>query len=215
MTAGKNRRAWPTRVLIGALCFAWPSFGAAATPPAIQPADWHVLAEQIAEQGDTTAEFQERRFFSFRKEPVVLRGEVRISATLGLSLRYTAPEERTVIIDSHGMLLRDRTGKGTAPPDPRAKAANDALRHALRLDVAALGKDFEISGEREEARWTLRLLPREAATRRAIGEIHLQGTGAIVHRIALRRSEKQQIEIAMENVRRSTFTAEEIKRYFR
>src|SRR6185436_10874432 len=91
--------------------------------------EWRELGERFARRTDTTADFEERRFFPFRKEPTVLKGEVRVSPARGLSLHYTAPEERTMIIDERGMVLREGSGRESPPPDPRANAANDAMRH--------------------------------------------------------------------------------------
>jgi glycosyltransferase involved in cell wall biosynthesis len=177
---------------------------------------WADLIATFAHKADTTAEFTERRFFPFKKHPVELKGEVRVSATRGLSLHYTAPEERTIILDADGMLIRGAAGEKTPPADPRARAANEALRHILRLDFGALEKDFEIYGQREGAEWTLALVARTEALRRGIGTITAMGEGAVVRRIELRHSARQYIEILNAPPRPPvTFTADEVKRYFR
>lgn len=178
-------------------------------------AEWKQLEEEFARQPDTIAAFEERRFFSFRKEPVVLSGAVRVSRARGLSLHYLDPEQRTIVIDDRGMLLRDAAGQDSPPPDPRAGAANEALRQVLRFDFAALEKDFEVYGRHDGAKWTVALVPRTRATRRLIGEIFVSGEGAAVQRIELRRTAKQRIEITMTGVRAVEFTPEDIRRYFR
>src|SRR5688572_33166604 len=101
-------------------------------------ADWAELVKRYAAKPDGIADFEERRHFPFRKEPIVLKGEVRVSARHGLSLHYTGPDERTIILDEKGMLVRDPAGTKAPPPDPRGHAANEAMRHILRLDFAAL-----------------------------------------------------------------------------
>lgn len=176
--------------------------------------EWRPWAEEIARQPDLVAEFVERRHFPFRKEPVVLAGEVRVSRARGLSLHYTAPERRIVILDSQGVLVRDAAGQ-SAPPDPRAAAANAALLHILRFDLAALAREFELYGRREQEAWSLALVPRVAALRRAIGNIHVGGAGPAVRTIELRRSAKQHIDIEISASRAATFSPEEIQRYFR
>jgi hypothetical protein len=178
-------------------------------------AEWKDLAEELATQPETEAAFEERRYFSYRTEPVVLRGEVRVSRERGLSLHYRKPDERTVIIDERGMIWRDEHGKDSAPPDPRANAANAMLLKVLRLDFAALEKDFELTGTRDGARWSIELEPRTAAVRRSIGSIAVAGSGTEVRWIELRRSLKQRIEIALSDVRAATFGADERQRYFR
>lgn len=177
---------------------------------------WTDLTEAFAHRADTTAEFTERRFFPFKKKPVELVGEVRISATRGLSLHYTSPEDRTVILDDYGTLVRGEAGERELPADPRARAANEALRHVLRFDFAALEKDFEIYGRRDGWWWALTLIARTAEARRGIGTINVSGEGTAVRRIELRHSAKQSIEILNAPPRPfAPFTVEELKRYFR
>ena len=120
------------------------------------------------------------------------------------------------LLDEHGMLLRARAGEKTPPADPRATAANEALRHILRFEFTALDQDFELYGSRDGAAWTLALVPRTAALRGSIGRITVTGEAAAIRRIELRRSAKQVIEILIAPPRPpAAFTAEEVKKYFR
>ncbi len=192
-----------------------PSLDAAHRLPPGAPA-WSDLVGAFAQRPDTTADFIERRRFPFRKEPVELRGEVRISPARGLSLHYTTPEERTVILDEQGMLMRAPAGEKAAPADPRATAANEALRHILRFEFAALEQDFELYGERAGNEWRLTLVPRTDTLRRSIGRITVIGDTATITRIELRRTAKQFIEILIAPPRApAAFTPEELKTYFR
>lgn len=213
------------RVIALAVVLAWAAGSAAvrAGDVAIEPANrlspdapaWRDLVARFAQQPDTLADFEEQRFFPFRKEPVVLRGEVRVSQARGLSLRYTAPEERVMILDTAGMLLRDAAGQQT-PPDARAAAANRALLQVLRLDFAALEKDFEVYGRRDDYAWALALVPRDEGLRRSMGNIFVRGEAMSVRTIALRRSAKQHVDIAITTPRASAaFSADEVKKYFR
>jgi hypothetical protein len=181
-----------------------------------EAAEWRELATQFAQQPDATAEFQEKRFFPFRKEAVTLRGEVRVSRARGLSLHYAAPEERTVILDEQGMLVREASGQKAPPPDPRASAANDAMWHVLRFDFAALAEKFDLYGERVANKWSLALVPHDDAVRRALGNIFVEGEGPAVRKIVLYRSARQHIDIEIAPPRTSSaFTGEEVRQYFR
>jgi len=183
--------------------------------PAGAPA-WSDLIDTFAHNPDTAADFAERRYFPFKKAPVELKGEVRVSRERGLSLHYTAPEERTVVLDAKGVLIRAAAGENAPPADPRAAAANEALLHVLRFDFAALEKDFELFGQREAAAWTLALVPRTEALRRSVGRITVAGEATTVRHIEIRRSAKQAIEIIIAAPRtRVPFTAEELQRFFR
>jgi len=187
-----------------------PSHRVEATAPA-----WRDLIESFAHHPDTTADFTERRRFPFRKQPVVLTGEVRVSVTRGLSLRYVTPDDRTVVLDAKGVLIRTPSGETAPPSDPHA-AADTALRHILEFDLPTLDHDFEIYGERVGPTWSLAFVPRTAALRHNVGRITVGGEGANVRRIEIRRTATQSIEIAIGPPRPpAPFTAEEIRRFFR
>jgi hypothetical protein len=218
---------FPRRHLVRGLLFLGLLFAGplpAAMPTLVVPEnrltpeapEWQELAGRFALRGDATADFAETRFFPFRKEPVALRGEVRVSAARGLSLHYTEPPARTVIIDAMGMLIRDAAGRDSAPADPRANAANEALLHVLRFDFGRLAEGFELYGRRQGEAWSLALVPKDNGVRRAIGDILVDGEGDSVRRIELRRSARQRIDIEIRPPRpAAAFTAEEEKRFFR
>lgn len=221
----RHRREW--RVAAASLAVLWLTCtgGVAAEPDelvnpvyeltAAAPA-WSDLVAAFAHQPDTVADFTERRKFPFKKTPIELQGEVRVSAAHGLSLHYTVPDDHTVILDAQGMLLRAPAGERTPPVDPRATAAHHALRHILRFEFVALEPDFLLYGQRDGADWTLALVPRTDTLRRSIGRITVSGTAAAIHRIELRRSAKQVIEILIAPPRPpAEFTAAELKHYFR
>jgi len=221
----RHRRQWRTAGLALALLLWCTGPAPAAAPdPLVTPEHrlapaapaWSDLIEAFAHQPDTTADFTERRQFPFKQEPVELAGVVRVSPARGLSLHYVSPDERTVILDDQGMLIRARAGEKAPPADPRATAANEALRHILRFEFAALDRDFDLYGRRDGPDWTLALVPRTDTLRRSIGRITVSGEAATIRRIEFRRSAKQVIEILMTPPRPpAAFTAEEVKSYFR
>jgi len=188
-----------------------PAHRLAAAEPA-----WADLTAAFARTPDVTADFTERRFFPFRRGAVELTGEARVSATRGLSLHYTAPEERIVILDAQGMVIRAPAGEKVPPADPRAAAANEALRHVLHFDFAALEQDFELYGQRDGTAWTLALVARTEALRRSVGRITVVGEGATIRHIEIRRTPKQAIEIILAAPRPpAAFTAAELQHFFR
>lgn len=221
-----HRRRWRSASLLAALLFVGVAGGRAedVSNPLVNPehrldpaaAEWSGLIATFAHQPDITADFAERRFFPFKKAAVELKGEVRVSTVRGLSLHYTAPEERIVILDAGGVLIRAPAGEKAPPADPRAAAANEALLHILRFDFVALEKDFELYGQRAGEAWTLALVPRTETLRRSVGRISVAGGVAAISRIEIRRSAKQAIEILIEPPKSAApFTADELKRFFR
>ena len=221
----RQRRRWTLAGAAFVLLFLSLPLARSAEPgPLVTPAhlltpaasEWTDLITAFAHKADTTADFTERRFFPFKQAPVELTGEARVSATRGLSLHYTAPDERTIILDAQGMVIRAAAGEAAPPVDPRARGANDALLHILRFDFPALEKDFELYGQRTGATWTLVLVARTAALRQGIGVITVTGEDTVVRRIELRHSARQYIEILNARPRPSAaFTPDELKRYFR
>jgi hypothetical protein len=196
--------------------------GAADTSrPALAPIEpndpsWRELAAAFAKRGNVTANFAERRWFPFRQQPVELTGEVRVSADRGLSLHYRTPEQRIVVIDQQGLLVREGGSESSAPTDQRAAAVNDALLHILRLDFAALQHDFELRGQRDGHQWSIELIPRGDELRHIIERIAVSGADTAVWRIELRHSPKQYVEIQMSlPFPPAPFSPDELKRYFR
>ena len=178
--------------------------------------EWRQLKELYARGPDGVATFEERRYFPFRKEPIVLRGEVRASRRHGLSLNYLSPDPRIMILDERGVLVREAGRDKPPPSDPRAAAVNQVMFNLLRLDFAALEKAFEIFGARGDGEWSLTLVPREESFRRSLGDVYVGGDDVSVRRIELKRSAKQRVVIEMTAPRTmASFPAEEVKKYFR
>jgi hypothetical protein len=192
---------------------------ARAAEPALvsaEDASWRDWAARLAPRADITADFEETRTFSFRREGVVLRGTTRISPEHGLSLEYTEPEQRTVIVDSRGVLVREKGRDKAGPADPRGTAVNAALLNILRFDLPALLRDFEIRGLRAERNWTLELTPRGDGLRRAVRSIRVEGLGVEVRRILLERANRQAVDIRITpRPEMPPFSPGELRRYFR
>jgi|GEM_PF-178541 hypothetical protein len=216
----------PVLLLLPGLLASVTAARAAEEPPLVsaehrlilEPVDpaWRDVLAGLDQRTTVDAPFEEHRWFPFRKKPVVLKGEVRIDATQGLSLQYREPKESIVIIDRQGMLMRQGGRETTPPADVRADAANEALLHILRFDFASLAASFELYGRRADKAWTLALVPRAEELRRTLGAIIVTGEADLVRRIELRRSAVQRVEIFVGDPRPpAPFTAEELRRFFR
>ena len=117
--------------------------------PGQDDAGWRELFAALAAQGPVWSAFTEHRWFSVKKEPVVLSGELRHSAARGLSLHYTAPEEQLAVIDARGVLLRSAKGRTREiAADPHHPQADAALLPVMRGDLPELEKSFEVQPAR-------------------------------------------------------------------
>ena len=186
----------------------------------VEPArdtDWRDLFVALAAAPNRQARFEERRYFPFRRDPVVLSGELRISAGRGLSLSYLVPTPNVVIVDDKGVLLRNKVGEErAAPADARIRTATATLGRLLQLDLKALEQEFEVHGRRDGSKWSLQLRPREEAVAVLLGRIGLHGEGTEMRRISMGRSATQRVEIEISEARDGVlFTADTLRRFFR
>jgi hypothetical protein len=186
------------------------------TDPSNDPA-WRELFARLALNKTRQSTFEERRYFPFRKAPVVLQGEIRMVPERGLSLRYLDPEPRILIVDGKGLLMRDNLGREqAAPSDSRAQAATTALVHVLRFDFEALKKEFEVYGRRKDATWTLAFAPRDPAFANLLGVLMVSGEQNALRKIEMIKTPTQRIEITIKETQEDVlFTADTLRRFFR
>lgn len=197
----------------------------AAVPPAAGPelvagendAAWQPLFAALAAQGGVRSTFVENRWFSVKKEPVVLRGELRHSDARGLSLHYTQPEEQVMVVDAKGLLLRNAAGRTRSmAADPKAPRIDAALLPVLRFDLPALQQLFSLRAARDGDDWRLDFIPRTPELARSLSVLTVEGVGERVRRLEFRRSAKQRVEVQIETTETGVaFSAEEEKRFFR
>ncbi|MBL9209771.1 MAG: outer membrane lipoprotein carrier protein LolA [Opitutaceae bacterium] len=195
---------------------AWVSAETRLLDAANDPA-WRELVLRLAPNKTRQSAFEERRYFPFKRTPVVLTGEIRIVPEIGLSLRYLTPEEQTMIVDRQGLLMRDRDGRErAAPSDNRAQAATAALVNVLRFDLAKLQQEFDVHGRREGAAWSLAFVPRDANFAQLLGVLSVAGEGNALTKIEMVKSPTQRIEITVRDTREDVlFTGDTIRRFFR
>ncbi len=165
------------------------------------------------------ATFTEARHLPIRREPLLLTGELRFQADLGLSLHYLTPEERTVIVDARGVALRDARGRTKrAPARSEAAASAQVLLTMLRFDFDQLDDDFTITGTAPdtEGAWTLNFVPRPAAARRGLRPVLVQGHAQAITQLTLAAGEPDEIDIAIDPAERvPSFDAAALSSFFR
>lgn len=179
--------------------------------------EWAPLLTRLASQGAITSTFSEQRWFPFKKTPAKLQGEMRYSPELGLSLRYTQPDERMMILDEKGLLMRDGKGRQkSAPSDPKNPDLAHSLLSILRFDEETLRRDFSIHGARDGGDWRLDLIPRDKEQLKRIGVVTVWGAGDLVRRMEFRRAANQRIEVSIQSSTTvAGFSEAERRRFFR
>jgi hypothetical protein len=178
---------------------------------------WQPLFSELGARRTVKSDFVEHRWFPFKKIPVVLKGEMRLIPERGVSLHYTEPEERTVIMDEKGLLLRENNRREReVPADPRAPAASNALLSILQFDHEQLERVFVIEGWREGDKWQLDFTPRDPQLAGTLGRIVARGEGLVLQYLEFRRSAMQRVEIFIGETRTPIdFSEADQRRFFR
>ena len=180
-------------------------------------AEWLPLFAELGARRMVASEFTEHRWFPFKKIPVVLKGVMRLSPGLGMSLGYTEPEKRVIIVDARGLLLREAGGRQREiPADPNSPAASAALLPILNFDWRKLDQVFQVYAAREGDAWRLDFVPRDPQLASSLGRITVVGDGYLMRQLEFRRSAMQRVEIFIGETRLGTeFTPEEKAQFFR
>jgi len=193
----------------------------AASGPVIRPGEgdaaWQPLFTALAAQGSVWSTFTEQRWFLFRRTPIVLKGDLRISPARGLSLHYQEPDVRTIIADDKGLAVRDAQGRlREVPPDPRVTGPTTALLPIMRFDLRALEERFEVHAARNGGAWRLDFVSRDPALVRALGTVVVSGEDTNVRALEFRHSAKERVEILIGDVKTGVdFSPEEQRKFFR
>jgi len=178
---------------------------------------WREVISRLGPGKARLSAFEERRYFPFHRDPIVLKGEIRLDPVHGLSLHYLTPEARVIVADAKGLLMRDASGRESSlPDDSRAQAATAALARVLRFDLAGFEKSFSLRGRRDGDAWTLSFEARDPGLAPSVGTLVLSGDRSRLRRIEMTRPRGQRIEIIIGETREGVvFTRDEIARFFR
>ena len=181
-------------------------------------ASWQRLLAELQGAPPLRAEFEERRYFPFRRDYTALIGEIRLDPAHGLSLHYSSPQDQLMVVDARGGFMQNERGRRRELPDnPSARAATSALLHVLRFDLGRLAENFEIYAAREADRWAFAFIPRpDGQLAKALSPVTVRGEDGRVQLIEMRKSERQRVEIHVGATETGvSFTEEELARYFR
>ncbi len=217
----------PARAWWLVLLLTWPIAAVLQAAPPSKPgqdvrtpdeiAKWMPLIERLASRPAIYSKFTEKRWFPFRLGPVKLEGEMRFSKATGLSLHYTEPIERTVIIDSEGLLLRD--GKGhqkVGPSDGRISQIADAMLAVMQFNVKHLLQYFSLRADRAGDDWRFDLVPRESTQRTMLHRITIFGNGARITHLIFEHSPHERVEVFISRTSTlASFSASDRKEFFR
>jgi hypothetical protein len=179
--------------------------------------EWRWLFSALAAKGAMMSTFTEERWFSMRKTPTVLQGEMRLLPGRGLSLHYTEPEEQLLVVDDAGLLMRDAKGRTREIKTGAAAAGlSSALLPVMQFDLEKLREDFYLHAARDGNDWRLDFVPRDRELARTLGSLVVTGIGTTVRRLEFRHSARQRIVVIIKTADTGvTFPEEDARRFFR
>ncbi|OAM89224.1 outer membrane lipoprotein carrier protein LolA [Termitidicoccus mucosus] len=179
--------------------------------------EWRWLFSALAAKGAMMSTFTEERWFSMRKTPTVLQGEMRLLPGRGLSLHYTEPEEQLLVVDDAGLLMRDAKGRTREiKTEARAAGLSAALLPVMQFDLEKLREDFYLHAARDGNDWRLDFVPRDRELARTLGSLVVTGIGTTVRRLEFRHSARQRIVVIIKTADTGvTFSEEDARRFFR
>lgn len=176
-----------------------------------------ILENRSQDMGTRIVEFVEKRVFPFRSKAATVRGIVRMSDSLGVSIEY--PEKDAVlIIDDAGLIMRRLKDNGKVRE--RHVSLEDGELAGLMAAVMSFDKErlleaFDLSVDGDKSSWVLTLKPKGETSEKVVkASIHSDAKLVNEVQIELKGSRQILIEI-LEERPVDRFDEETIQQYFR
>jgi len=167
------------RRLILTLCFALASFTASAADDLLKS-----VRSRLADAPVVRGEFVQLRELSGVKKPLRAEGDFVVVRGRGVIWRTAKPFPQTMRVTATEILQRD--GENTlmrlsADKEPVVSTIGRTLSGLFAGDLDQLTRFFNAEGSVDGPRWQLKLVPKDAAVARLIGEIHVDGARTVEH----------------------------------
>ncbi|MBB3194241.1 LolA family protein [Roseateles terrae] len=136
-------------------------------------------------------------------KPLVSRGDFVLARGLGVLWRTTQPfaSELRLTRDEIRATQGGQTAmKLEASREPAVRVINTLMFSLLNGDVSSLGDLFDVSGEAQDERWQLSLLPKPGPLRQVLQRVALEGN-SFVRRIQLFEANGDESVIQLDNLR--------------
>lgn len=164
------------------------------------PHAWQVRLQGLQDKERLEVEFEEARYFAFRREPKVYRGVFRRAASGSISLAYKEPELLVLHVEKDSITVRKGDGGYVRElPESRAdKAGLEIFRSVLGLDLSVLSEQYHLFGGLEGRGWILECRVKEGiepAPKYSL--LRLQGSYGQLHEIELQEDPRRRVEIKL------------------
>jgi hypothetical protein len=153
--------------------------------------DLNRLMELFAVHKHGRSEFIEQQFLRMLKRPLESRGELIYDAPDRLEKRTVEPRIETLIVDGDQIVvqrgkIRHELNLRDFPP---IAPFITSIRSTLAGDRAGLEREFRVEFAGNVARWTLSLVPLDAALAKSVSGIQIDGTRENLLRIEIRQTD--------------------------
>jgi len=139
--------------------------------------DFDALMQSLAARRHGEVSFVEQHFLALLKRPVESSGELIYDAPDRLEKRTLEPRPETLVLD--GSVLTVQRGGRKHVLDlnsyPQVLPFVESIRATLAGDRPALERVFRLEFSGSIARWTLVLVPRDAAVAKAVSRVEIDG----------------------------------------
>jgi hypothetical protein len=149
------------------------------------------LLQRLAARQHGHVAFTEVQQLAVLERPLESSGELLYEAPDRLEKRTLKPKAETLTLD-HGVLSAQR-GHRTYVMElrayPQVVPFVESIRATLAGDRATLERLFDVGFDGTLERWTLQLVPRDAALAAAVTQIRISGERAAIHSVEIRQSD--------------------------
>jgi hypothetical protein len=160
---------------------------AAAAPPAAAADGLGRVLELLAARRHGHVTFTEIQYLGVLERPLESSGELFYDAPDRLEKRTLRPRAEDLLLE-HGILTATR-GRHSRSLElaayPQVAPLIESLRATLSGDRAALERAFSVHFDGDAARWTLALVPRDAAAARVVREVRIAGERDVLQSVEI------------------------------
>ena len=151
---------------------------AALSPAALAAWDLQQLMDTLAQNKSGRTTFVEKKYIAMLDRPVESSGELVYTAPNGLEKRTLKPKPESMVIRGDELLIERGQQKHRLQLQayPELAAFIDSIRGTLAGDRKALERNYRLSLEGTDLRWTLLLLPLNEKMAASIQRISITGT---------------------------------------
>lgn len=159
----------------------------AVAPLQAQAFDLKALMQRMAQRKAGEARFTEERTVKGIDGPLLASGTLSFSAPDRFARHTLHPTKESMEVQGRTLLLKRGTRTRQMEMDmvPEVGALLDAMRATLTGDAALLQKHFATELTGNDAKWVLRLKPRDERLARQVQQIELVGQAADLRSIEL------------------------------